>query len=124
MISPNRERETQRAFQPVGVEGHMEGAFTGQYLRVNLTQGTTAVERFSDVDYSMFMGGAAMASAILMRELKPGVDPLGPENLLVFATGPLNGLPLAGTSRFTVVGKSPLTGGYGEGEAGAGGLPS
>jgi aldehyde:ferredoxin oxidoreductase len=65
-----------------------------------------------------------MASAILMKELKPGVDPLGPENLLVFATGPLNGLPLAGTSRFTVVGKSPLTGDYGEGEAGAGGLPS
>ena len=96
----------------------MEGAFTGQYLRVNLTQGTTAVERFPDVDYRMFMGGAAMASAILMKELKPGVDPLGPENLLVFATGPLNGLPLAGTSRFTVVGKSPLTGGYGEGEAG------
>ena len=55
----------------------MEGAFTGQYLRVNLTQGTTAVEHFSEVDYRMFMGGTAMASAILMKELKPGARSAG-----------------------------------------------
>jgi len=96
----------------------MEGAFTGKYLRVDLSQGTTAVEQFSDVHYRMFMGGAAMAAAILMKEVQPGVDPLGPDNILVFATGPLNGIPLSGTTRFSVVAKSPLTGGYGEGEAG------
>jgi len=55
----------------------MVGAFTNKYLRVDLTQGTTTVEQFSDLDYRLFMGGAAMAAAILMRELKPGVDPLG-----------------------------------------------
>ena len=96
----------------------MQGAFTGKYLRVDLTQGTTAVEQFSELDYRMFMGGPAMAAAILMRELKPGVDPLGPDNILVFCTSPLNGIPLSGTNRFTAAAKSPLTDGYGEGEAG------
>ena len=89
----------------------MRGAFCGKYLRVNLTQGTTAVEEFPELHYRMFMGGAAMAAAILMKELPAGVDPLGPENVLVFATGPLNGIPLSGTTKFTVAAKSPLTGG-------------
>jgi aldehyde:ferredoxin oxidoreductase len=66
----------------------------------------------------MYMGGAAMAAAILLRELPAGVDPLGPDNILVVSTGPLNGIPLSGTTRFTVAAKSPLTGGYGEAEAG------
>jgi len=96
----------------------MQGAFAGKYLRVNLTEGTTAVDEFPELTYRMFMGGIAMGASILMRELKPGVDPLGPDNILVFATCPLNGIPLSGTSRFAVVTKSPLTGGYGEGEAG------
>ena len=68
--------------------------------------------------YRLFMGGAAMAASILMRELRPGVDPLGPENIMVFATCPLTGIPLSGTTRFSVAAKSPLTDGYGEGEAG------
>jgi aldehyde:ferredoxin oxidoreductase len=95
----------------------MQGAFAGKYLRVNLTEGTTAVDEFPELTYRMFMGGIAMGASILMRELKPGADPLGPDNILVFATCPLNGIPLSGTSRFAVVTKSPLTGGYGEGEA-------
>lgn len=96
----------------------MQGAFNGKYLRVNLTEGTLTPEQPSALDYRMFMGGAAMAASILMRELKPGVDPLGPDNIMVFATCPLNGIPLSGTNRFTVAAKSPLTCGYGEGEAG------
>ena len=96
----------------------MQGAFTGRYLRVNLTQGSTTIEQFPDLHYRMYMGGAAMAAAILLRELPAGVDPLGPDNILVVSTGPLNGIPLSGTTRFTVAAKSPLTGGYGEAEAG------
>ena len=96
----------------------MQGAFTGKYLRVNLTQGTTAVEQFPDLTYRLYMGGGAMAAAILLKELKPGVDPLGPDNVMVVSTCPLNGIPLSGTNRFTVAAKSPLTEGYGGGEAG------
>ena len=54
----------------------------------------------------------------LVTEVKPGVDPLGPENKLVFATGPLTGLSLGGTARHTVGGKSPLTGGIAKAEVG------
>jgi hypothetical protein len=96
----------------------MQGAFAGKYLRVNLSEGTTAVEEFPPLTYRLFMGGAAMAASVLMRELRPGIDPLGPENVLIFATCPLTGIPLSGTTRFSVVAKSPLTDGYGEGEAG------
>ena len=59
-----------------------------------------------------------MAAAILLKELNPGVDPLGPDNVMVVSTCPLNGIPLSGTNRFSVAAKSPLTGGYGESEAG------
>jgi aldehyde:ferredoxin oxidoreductase len=96
----------------------MQGAFNGKYLRVDLTRGTTVVEEVPELIYRMYLGGSALAAFFLARELKPGVDPLGPENILVFATGPCTGSPLSGTTRFTVAAKSPLTEGYGEGEAG------
>jgi aldehyde:ferredoxin oxidoreductase len=50
--------------------------------------------------------------------MPPGVDPLGPENRLIFTTSVINGLSLSGTNRYTAAAKSPLTGGYGESEAG------
>jgi len=96
----------------------MVGAFNGSYLRVDLTAGTAKVEDVPDLTYRMYLGGSAMAAYILTRDLQPGVDPLGPDNILVFATGPANGSPLSGTTRFTAAAKSPLTGGFGEGEAG------
>ncbi|HTX54903.1 MAG TPA: aldehyde ferredoxin oxidoreductase family protein [Candidatus Baltobacteraceae bacterium] len=96
----------------------MQGAFNGKLLRVNLTEGTTATEDVPVLVSRMYLGGAAMAVYLLHRELKPGVDPLGPDNVLVFTACPTNGSPISGTSRFTAAAKSPLTGGYGEGEAG------
>ncbi len=59
-----------------------------------------------------------MAASCSMRELKPGVDPLGPGEHHGLRDLPANGAPLAGSTRFSVAAKSPLTGGYGEGEAG------
>jgi len=96
----------------------VQGAFTGKYLRVDLTKGTTTVEQPSELMYRTYMGGAAMAAALLLQELKPGVDPLGPDNIMVISTCPLNGVPLSAASRYSVATKSPLTDGYGEGEAG------
>jgi len=54
----------------------------------------------------------------LLRELPPGADPLGEENVLVFAPGVLTGAPFAGSGRNSVGARSPLTGAYGDGEAG------
>ena len=96
----------------------MQGPFAGKILRVDLSHGTTAMEEVPELVYRMYLGGSALAAYYLVRELKPGVDPLGPDNVLVFTTCLTNGAPLAGTTRFTAAAKSPLTGGYGEGEAG------
>jgi aldehyde:ferredoxin oxidoreductase len=91
---------------------------TAKLLHVDLTNRRTRVEELSEVTVRTYLGGGALAAHILLRELKPGVDPLGPDNVLVFMTSVINGLSLSGTNRYTAAAKSPLTGGYGESEAG------
>jgi aldehyde:ferredoxin oxidoreductase len=96
----------------------MQGPFNGKFLRVDLTKGTTTVGEVPALTYRMYLGGAAMVAYLLNRELKPGVDPLGPDNVLVFATCPANGAPISGTTRFSAAAKSPLTGGVRRGGGG------
>ncbi len=96
----------------------MAYGFTGRVLRVDLTERRIWVEEPDESVYRTYLGGSALALYYLLKELKPGVDPLGPQNLLVFAPSVLNGTPALGMSRFTVAAKSPLTGGLGEAEAG------
>ncbi|MHB1161858.1 MAG: aldehyde ferredoxin oxidoreductase family protein, partial [Chloroflexota bacterium] len=96
----------------------MAYGYTGKVLRVDLTEGSIRVEEPEEKLYRSCLGGSALALNYLLRELKPGVDPLGPDNLLVFAPSILNGTPAPGCSRYTVAAKSPLTGGFGEAEAG------
>jgi aldehyde:ferredoxin oxidoreductase len=96
----------------------MPGAYNGKFLRVDLTKGTTMVEDVPELTYRMYLGGATMAAYLLARELKPGIDPLGPDNVLIFTTCPTNASPISGTNRFSAAAKSPLSGGYGEAEAG------
>jgi aldehyde:ferredoxin oxidoreductase len=92
--------------------------FNGKILRVDLSTRTIAEEQPSQVLYRRYLGGGALALHYLLNELKPGVDPLGPENVLIFAATVVTGHPAAGFSRFSVAAKSPLTGGFGESEAG------
>ena len=94
----------------------MPGAYNGKLLRVDLTTGTTTVETVSDLTNRLYLGGGTMAAYLLARELKPGVDPLGPDNVLIFTTCPTNASPISGTNRFSAAAKSPLSGGYGEEE--------
>ena len=96
----------------------MPYGYTGRVLRVDLTKGKLEVEEPSELIYRRYPGGSSLALYYLLKEVPPGVDPLGPDNMLVFATGVLTGCPVPGTSRYTVAAKSPLTGAYGESEAG------
>lgn len=91
---------------------------TGKILRVDLARASIRVEEFGEELYRLYPGGRAMAAYLLLREVKPGIDPLGPDNVLVLANGLITGAPLSTATRFTAAGKSPLTGGYGESEAG------
>ncbi len=96
----------------------MPYGYNGKVLRVDLTTGATNVEEPGEVVYRTYLGGGGLASYYLLRELKPGIEPLSEENILIFASNVLSGAPIAGMTRFTVAAKSPLTGAYGEAEAG------
>ncbi|MEM1883443.1 MAG: aldehyde ferredoxin oxidoreductase family protein, partial [Candidatus Bathyarchaeia archaeon] len=65
-----------------------------------------------------YIGGRGFAARILFDELEPGIDPLGPENKMVIAAGPLTGLPGPSLGKLVIAAKSPLTGGYGDGNIG------
>jgi len=89
----------------------------GKILRVNLTRGKIGSETLEEDVARKFLGGRGLGAKILFEELKPGIEPLGPENKLVFAVGPVTGAPFAGNSGWTVMAKSPLTGLWGEAHA-------
>jgi len=90
----------------------------GKILRVDLSGGTTSVDEPEEGFYRSYMGGRGFISYYLLRELSNGVDALGPQNKLIFATGVVTGVPVAGSGRNSVGAKSPLTNGYGDAEVG------
>ncbi len=89
----------------------------GRILRIDLTNNKVRVQEYSPEIAKKFIGGRGLAAWILWNEAK-GVDPLGPDNKLVFAAGPFNGLPTPSGGKLVVAAKSPLTGGYGDGNLG------
>ncbi|MEM3458339.1 MAG: aldehyde ferredoxin oxidoreductase family protein [Candidatus Bathyarchaeia archaeon] len=93
--------------------------WTGTFLQVNLSKGKAIANRYEASLAKNFLGGRGFAVKILWDKLKPGIDPLSPENLLVFAAGPLTGLSLPSSGKLVVAAKSPLTGGYGDGNVGS-----
>jgi hypothetical protein len=82
----------------------------GKLLRINLTTRTTSVEDIDPQVCRDFIGGRGVAIHYLSKEVDPLVDPLAPENKLIFATGPLTATPAPTGNRYMVVTKSPLTG--------------
>ncbi len=96
----------------------MPGGYMGKILRVNLSTGELKIEHPDESLYKDYIGGYGIGARILYSEMKPGADPLGPDNILGFATGPLTGTPALLGSRYTVFAKSPLTGGWGDANSG------
>lgn len=92
--------------------------YAGKIGRVNLTDGTVRYEHPDNNFYRKYFGGRGIIGYYLLKEVPPHVDPLGAENKLIFATGLVTGTPVAGSGRHSVGAKSPLTGGWGEAEAG------
>ncbi len=96
----------------------MAYGYNGRILKVNLTEGKIDEERPDERIYRLYMGGSAFSLYYLLKEMPAGVDPLGPENRLVFMSSVISGAPIAGLTRYTVAARSPLTGAFGEAEAG------
>jgi len=84
--------------------------WTGKILRVNLTNGTCTPEDLNMDWADQYLGQRGLGSKYLTEETDPKVDPLSPDNKLIFATGPLTGTCASTGGRFSVITKGPLTG--------------
>ena len=92
--------------------------FYGRYLKIDLTDETYDFVPLKDEILLTYLGGKGLASYLLYSINPPGVDPLSPENCLIFATGPITNSRIWGSSRYGVFTKSPQTGFYSESYAG------
>ncbi|MDZ7738769.1 MAG: aldehyde ferredoxin oxidoreductase family protein, partial [Bacteroidales bacterium] len=83
--------------------------YYGRMLEVNLSTGKIEKTKIPDIDIQNFLGGRGLGAKILYDRLKPGTDPLAPENILMFMAGPFVGYPIPSSSRTCVITKSPRT---------------
>jgi len=88
----------------------------GELLHVDLSSGRTWTEPAEA--YRDYIGARGLNSHLLYKLVKPGIDPLSPENVLIFGTGPIAGTLAPAASRYTVTAKSPLTGIFGDSNSG------
>jgi len=96
----------------------MTGGYMGKMLWVDLTRGTIREEPLDETIARQYIGGYGIGSRILFSRMKAGADALGPDNILGFISGPFTGTPAVSGTRYTVVAKSPLTGGWGDANSG------
>ena len=88
----------------------MVNGYHNRILRVNLSNKQISEEELPNNLSEILIGGKGLGAYLLTRELKPGIDPLSPENRIILATGPLQGSVVPICGRYCVVTKSPLTG--------------
>ena len=91
--------------------------YAGKLLRVNLSNGQVSKEEIPDSTQRDFLGGRGFAIKLLWDEVKH-IDPLSEKNKIIFSTGPLSGQLLPSAGKMVIASKSPLTGGYGDGNIG------
>ncbi|AYO29654.1 aldehyde ferredoxin oxidoreductase [Biomaibacter acetigenes] len=96
----------------------MPFGYCGKILHVDLTKGKIFIEKPTDIFYRKYLGGRNIIGYYLLKELPEGADPLGAENVLVYATSVLTGIPAGGLSRHSIGAKSPVTGGWADSEVG------
>ena len=87
-------------------------------LYVDLDKKETREETLAAEQYRKYPGGSALGMYLMLKEMDPNVDPLSPENLLIFSVSPLTGIPISGQSRMCVTTKSPLTNTAGDSQVG------
>jgi aldehyde:ferredoxin oxidoreductase len=96
----------------------MAHGFMGKILWADLSKKQVKDEPLDEKMGRQFLGGYGLGARILFSHQKAGVDPLGPDAILGLVTGVLTGTDAMGGSRYVMVGKSPLTGGWGDANSG------
>lgn len=92
--------------------------FYNRILTINLSEQSFLIETIDEEIYRTYLGGKGLASYLLYDRNPEGVEPLSPENHLIFATGPVSQSSVWGGSRYGVFTKSPQTGFYSESYSG------
>lgn len=92
--------------------------YMGRLLFVDLTNRSLHEEELSEKIARQFVGGYGIGGRIIMERMKPGADPLGPDNIFGIGTGPLTLSGVYSSCRFSTMGKSPLTGYWGDANCG------
>src|SRR4030042_2015720 len=96
----------------------MPDGYAGKILWADLSQNELKDEVLDEKFCRDYMGGYGFGARLLFSRQRAGVDLLGPDNILGIITGPFTGSPVLAGSRYTVVGKSPLTGCWGDANSG------
>lgn len=96
----------------------MSKGYTGKFLRINLTDGSSTVESFDQDFYRKYLGGGGFGTYFLLKETDANTDPLSPENIITIAPGITTGSAVSGVSRCGLTALSPETGGIGDSQAG------
>lgn len=93
-------------------------SFRGKVLFVDLTKEKVVEKELSEATYRAFLGGAGLGTRMIYERMKPGIDPLGAENILGFVPGLLTGTPMPMTNKCVFMAKSPLTHTWGDSNSG------
>ncbi len=96
----------------------MSKGYTGKFLRINLTDGSTKVVSFDQEFYRKYLGGGGFGTYFLLKETNSDTDPLSPENVVTIAPGITTGSAVSGVSRCGLTALSPETGAVGDSQAG------
>lgn len=96
----------------------MSYGYTGKIAKIDLSTKQITVDTHDEYFYRSYMGGSNIGAYYMLKEMKPGVDPLSPDNMLVLSTSVVTGIPSPGFSRYNANSKSPLTGCFGDSQAG------
>lgn len=92
--------------------------FNGKIARVNLTTKEIGIKEPGEQFFRTYMGGSNLGVYYLLKELPPNIDPLSPQNKIVFSASVVTGAPVPGCCRTSIVAKSPLTEGIGDCQGG------
>jgi aldehyde:ferredoxin oxidoreductase len=96
----------------------MAGGFTGKFAIVDLSSGGVEAVEPGESFYRKFLSGYGLGAAVIMERQRPGIHPLEPDSYLGICSGLLTGSGALFSGRFMTVGKSPLTGGWGDANSG------
>lgn len=97
---------------------HLVYGWSGKALYIDIGREEYKKISLSSAVLRMFIGGRGLAAKLLWDLNPVGVEPLSPENHLILSTGPLTGYPIPSSGKLVIASKSPLTGGYGDGNVG------